>query len=59
VRHNGFGRKLMALYNRKGIFGNQRDTRDGLALALQQHFAQIDIHVEGRVALFEAREPCP
>lgn len=57
--HNGFGRKLMALYNRKGIFGNQRDTRDGLALALQQHFAQVDIHVEGRVALFEAREPCP
>jgi SAM-dependent methyltransferase len=55
--HNAFGRKLMALYNRKGIFGNQHDTRDGLALALKHHFAKVDIRVEGKVALFEAREP--
>jgi SAM-dependent methyltransferase len=57
--HNGFGRKLMAIYNRKGIFCNRRDTRDGLELALRQHFARVDVRVEGKVALFEAREPMP
>lgn len=57
--HNGFGRRLMEIYNRKGIFGNRHDTRDGLELALRQHFARVDVRVEGKVALFEAREPIP
>lgn len=55
--HNGFGRKLMAVYNRKGIFGNRNDTRDALERALRQHFAQVDIRIVGTVALFEARRP--
>jgi len=55
--HNNFGRRLMALYNRKGIFGNRSDTQEALAIALQTHFAQVDIRIEGRVALFEARQP--
>lgn len=45
--HNGFGRRLMALYNRKGVFGNGDDTRDELERALQQHFLQVTIRVEG------------
>ncbi len=55
--HNGFGRRLMAVYNRKGIFGNRHDTPHALELALRQHFAQVDVRVEGTVALFEARQP--
>lgn len=57
--HNRFGRKLMAVYNRKGIFGNRGDTRDALEHALRQHFAQVDIRIVGTVALFEARQPIP
>lgn len=57
--HNGFGRRLMGIYNRKGIFGNRHDTRDALELALRQHFERVDVRVEGTVALFEARQPVP
>jgi len=57
ANHNGLGRKLMDVYNRKGIFGNRHDTRDGLEQALREHFAQVVIRVEGKVALFEARQP--
>lgn len=57
IAHNAFGRRLMALYNRKGIFGNKHDTREGLELALRQHFAEVVIRIEGKVALFEARLP--
>ncbi|TPG07282.1 class I SAM-dependent methyltransferase [Rhodanobacter glycinis] len=55
--HNSFGRRLMPIYNRKGIFGNRHDTRHALELALRRHFAQVDVRVEGTVALFEARQP--
>lgn len=55
--HNGFGRRLMALYNRKGIFGNRHDTCHALELALRQHFARVSVRIEGTVALFEARQP--
>jgi SAM-dependent methyltransferase len=55
--HNRMGRKLMDVYNRKGIFGNRHDTRTGLEQALQEHFAEVAIRVEGKVALFEARWP--
>ncbi|MFC4764719.1 class I SAM-dependent methyltransferase [Dyella koreensis] len=57
VGHNRMGRKLMDVYNRKGIFGNRHDTRNGLERALQEHFAEVTIRVEGKVALFEARWP--
>lgn len=55
--HNSFGRKLMAIYKRKGIFGNRHDTRHALELVLRQHFAQVNVRIEGTVALFEARQP--
>jgi len=57
--HNRFGRRLMAIYNRKGIFGNRADTRASLAQALGAHFHEVDVRVEGRVALFTARAPRP
>lgn len=55
--HNRFGQRLMALYNRKGIFGNAHDTLADLERELRRHFAQIELRQVGRVALFSAREP--
>jgi SAM-dependent methyltransferase len=55
--HNGFGRKLMAVYNKKGIFGNRSDTVADLRRALEQHFAQVSIEVVGKVALFSSKSP--
>ena len=57
--HNRFGRGLMAIYNRKGIFGNRHDTRLGLEQALRRHFGEVDVRIVGKVALFEARRPLP
>jgi len=55
ANHNGFGNKLMAVYNKKGIFGNRNDTLAGLRGALAQHFADVSVEVVGKVALFSAR----
>ncbi|OCR21866.1 SAM-dependent methyltransferase [Pseudomonas syringae] len=55
ANHNGFGGKLMAVYNKKGIFGNRNDTLAGLRSALAQHFADVSVEVVGKVALFSAR----
>lgn len=57
AEHNGFGRKLMDIYNKKGIFGNRSDSVAGLRSALEQHFAQVSIEVVGKVALFSGRSP--
>ncbi|WP_122663848.1 class I SAM-dependent methyltransferase [Pseudomonas viridiflava] len=57
AEHNGFGRKLMDIYNKKGIFGNRSDTVADLRAALEQHFAQVSIEVVGKVALFSGRSP--
>ncbi|WP_266168193.1 hypothetical protein [Dyella subtropica] len=57
LRLNRFGRKLMAVYNRKGIFSNRTDDISGLEQALRHRFAQVDIAVHGKVALFSARLP--
>jgi SAM-dependent methyltransferase len=55
--HNGFGRRLMEVYNRKGIFGNRADTLESLEAALGRHFGRVDVRRRGKVALFAAREP--
>ncbi len=56
ANHNRFGKKLMALYNRKGIFGNQSDTMQGLRAMLERNFRNVDIRQHGKVALFTARD---
>lgn len=53
--HNGFGRKLVEVYNKKGIFGNRSDTVEGLRSALALHFTDVHIEVVGKVALFSGR----
>jgi SAM-dependent methyltransferase len=55
--HNGFGSKLMEVYNKKGIFGNRSDSVEGLRTALALHFAEVEIEVVGKVALFTAKVP--
>jgi hypothetical protein len=55
VRRNRLARGLMAAYNRKGIFSNSWDDRGGLERALEAHFGQYRVKIEGCVALFSAR----
>jgi hypothetical protein len=55
--HNGFGSKLMEVYNKKGIFSNRNDSVEGLRTALALHFAEVEIEVVGKVALFTAKVP--
>jgi SAM-dependent methyltransferase len=52
--HNVFGRKLMKIYNKKGIFSNRTDSAEGLASILSRYFHHVEITVEGKVALFKA-----
>lgn len=55
--HNGFGRKLMDVYNEKGIFTNRADTLEGLQQALREHFTDVELAQHGKVACFTARGP--
>jgi hypothetical protein len=52
VRHNALGRRLMAFYNGKGIFGNVEDNEDDLRRLLSEHFAAHELEIHGCVALF-------
>jgi hypothetical protein len=47
-------RRVMDFYNAKGIFANARDTVEDLDAALRSRFSDVDVHMRGQVALFEA-----
>lgn len=55
--HNTFGRKLMDIYNKKGIFGNRLDTQVGFEMHLNEHFRNVILKREGCVLLFHATQP--
>ncbi len=55
--HNALGRKLMTVYNAKGIFGNADDTLDALGRELRRRFETVRIEQVGVVALFSASGP--
>ena len=55
--HNALGRKLMATYNAKGIFGNAADTAAALDRELRRRFDTVRIEQVGVVALFSAQGP--
>lgn len=55
VAPNLMARRLMAAYNRKGIFGNRHDTLEALKAALAHRFESWHIDVRGCVALFWGR----
>jgi SAM-dependent methyltransferase len=59
VRHTGLARRLIPLYNRKGIFANAGDALDLLESELARRFGSYDLEVKGSVALFAARLPVP
>jgi 2-polyprenyl-3-methyl-5-hydroxy-6-metoxy-1,4-benzoquinol methylase len=52
VSRNWFAKRLMDVYNQKGIFSNQHDSLDGLKWALDQRFRDVSIEIIGCAALF-------
>ncbi len=55
VEHNLLGRRLMHLYNGKGIFSNLEDDQQGLEQGLASQLTDLDIEIVGAVALFSGR----
>jgi len=55
VAHNALGRRLLRLYNRKGIFSNVEDDERGLERGLLSKLTGVEIEVGGAVALFAGR----
>jgi SAM-dependent methyltransferase len=55
VRHTRLGRRLLHLYNRKGIFSNLDDDLAGLRHELERRFDHYELDVSGAVALFAAQ----
>lgn len=55
VRHNAFGRTLMRAYNRRGIFSNYGDSAVLLGDVLRRHLHDVEVRLEGKVALFAGR----
>lgn len=55
VSRSWAARRLMNIYNRKGIFSNTNDDLEGLTQALTSRFDEVRIEIEGCVALFSAR----
>jgi hypothetical protein len=53
---NAFGRFLIRAYNRRGIFGNTRDTLEGLRGILHEHFSCVAVERIGQAALFVAKK---
>lgn len=45
-------RRLMAFYNKKGIFSNTRDDLGGLTVSFEKRFDNVVVEVVGCVALF-------
>ncbi len=52
-------RKLMSIYNSKGVFANANDTLETLRAELSARFAEVSIQMIGCVALFAARSAKP
>lgn len=55
AEHNGLGRRLMRVYNERGIFTNRSDGIDGLEAALRESFGDVRTEMVGVVAFYEAR----
>jgi hypothetical protein len=56
ANHNLLARKLMRVYNARGIFSNLHDSQQDLETGLQAHFSQYAVRIEGSVAFFSARK---
>ncbi|WP_269524345.1 class I SAM-dependent methyltransferase [Coraliomargarita parva] len=56
IPRNWAARRLMGIYNRKGIFTNTADSLDGLKAALDQRYARWSVETIGCAALFQASQ---
>ncbi|MBF4344022.1 methyltransferase type 12, partial [Vibrio anguillarum] len=56
TKQNFFAKKLMGVYNKKGIFSNNNDDLDSLLLSLNKHFTDVKVEVVGCVALFSGKK---
>jgi len=52
VARSWFAKRLMDVYNKKGIFANEADNLAGLKVQLTRHLKEVSIEVVGCVALF-------
>ena len=55
IKSSYLARKLMATYNRTGVFDNHHDSLDDLSTSLMKDFKEINIQVKGCVAIFSAK----
>ncbi len=55
VTRNWLAKRLMAVYNKKGIFANEHDDLDGLTSALKQRLRDVSVEVVGCAAIFSGR----
>ncbi|QDT66563.1 class I SAM-dependent methyltransferase [Calycomorphotria hydatis] len=55
VPRNWFAKRLMATYNRKGIFSNTEDSPEALEAALRERFEEVTVELVGCAAIFTAR----
>lgn len=56
VPRNAAARKLMAIYNKKGIFSNEQDSLRQLTEELSKRYSKFSVVTEGCVALFWAQK---
>lgn len=55
VPQNRLAKKLMSIYNQKGIFNNHYDTINDLERILADNFSEISVKLFGCVALFSGK----
>lgn len=55
VTRNRLAKRLMAIYNKNGIFSNQADDLDSLTKELRKRFKDVSVEVVGCAALFSGR----
>lgn len=55
VPRSWLAKRLMAVYNKKGIFSNAQDNLDSLKSALTQRFRDVSVEVVGCGVLFSGR----
>ncbi|PTB62349.1 S-adenosyl-L-methionine dependent methyltransferase [Trichoderma citrinoviride] len=54
---NWLARRLMTIYNAKGIFDNWKDSRAVFEEGLRRNFEEVDVQIIGRTMVFTARRP--
>jgi SAM-dependent methyltransferase len=57
VPRSWVARRLMGIYNAKGVFSNESDTLAALEEALKARFGEVEMDRKGCVALFSAARP--